>query len=265
MSLLDVFVILAYYDEAEKNLRYSNKITKFKFNNKWVISKLDEISNYHSSPLHWNLKELRSLPVVVEKQIKAYSKLEEKSGVEFHSLLGLNRFQENLKLDLRTFMESSRNKAQQAQSREILTLHQGERLISSTKSAITITNFLGGNYFFTVDEVVFSEDKFSLIESKHSNTKLLPSKGDIKDGLLKMILYSNLEEVSAFDQEFLEVRPILKLTSPYIKESLDSNIPDKLSDWCKAHSLSKTTKKFIQELFQEAKINKLCVEIVREA
>lgn len=33
MSLLDVYVILAYYDKADKNRKYSNKLTGQKFNN----------------------------------------------------------------------------------------------------------------------------------------------------------------------------------------------------------------------------------------
>jgi len=58
MSLLDVFVIFAYYNKATKNLNYKNKITNFLFNNKYVVSKIKEIEQYHSSALHWNLNEL---------------------------------------------------------------------------------------------------------------------------------------------------------------------------------------------------------------
>jgi hypothetical protein len=58
MSLLDVYVILAYYDKAEKNESYDNKITNQKFDNQHVVSKIKEISTYHSSALHWNLQEL---------------------------------------------------------------------------------------------------------------------------------------------------------------------------------------------------------------
>ena len=45
MSLLDVYIIFAYYDSAEINPRLDGKITKQKFNNKYVKSKIDEISH----------------------------------------------------------------------------------------------------------------------------------------------------------------------------------------------------------------------------
>ncbi len=49
MSLLDVFVIFAFYERAEKKNR---KITNQKFNNDYVLSKIREIEQYHSSALH---------------------------------------------------------------------------------------------------------------------------------------------------------------------------------------------------------------------
>ena len=58
MSLLDVYVILWYYDNAEKHKTRTDKITNQKFNNEYILSRIKEIENYHSSALHWNLKEL---------------------------------------------------------------------------------------------------------------------------------------------------------------------------------------------------------------
>ena len=59
MSLLDVFVVFAYYNEAEKHMSIYNKITNQKFDNDWIKTKITEIKDYHSSALHWNLKEIR--------------------------------------------------------------------------------------------------------------------------------------------------------------------------------------------------------------
>jgi len=75
MSLLDVFVIFAYYDEATKNPKYENKITGFKFNNKYILSKIKEINQFHSSALHWNLNELNTnFFGIVEKSSKKLQK-----------------------------------------------------------------------------------------------------------------------------------------------------------------------------------------------
>ena len=57
MSLLDIFVIFAYYVKAEKA---DQKITNQQFDNKYIFSKIKEIEQYHSSALHWNLNELNT-------------------------------------------------------------------------------------------------------------------------------------------------------------------------------------------------------------
>lgn len=154
MSLLEVCVIFSYYNQAEKNANYSNKITNQKFDNDFVVSKIRELSTYQSSALHWNLKELReTLPIIVQKQLEAYSKIAIKTGVAFRSFQTFKTFRSQLETDVNLFIESSRRKAQQAQSREILTIHGKEYLETFTKASITITNYIGGKYFFTVDEV----------------------------------------------------------------------------------------------------------------
>ena len=51
-----------------------------------------------------------------------------------------------------------------------------------------------------------------LIEGKHTKTGKLPSKEDIKDGLLKMALFTNLENVFVEGHRYNPV-PVLKLTT----------------------------------------------------
>jgi hypothetical protein len=96
-----------------------------------------------------------------------------------------------------------------------LTVQPKEIPATQTKAKITITNYPGGKYFFTVDEILIIDEKLFLIESKHSKGAKLPSVGDIKDGLLKMMLYTNLENVSIDDKSFASL-PILRLTSEKI-------------------------------------------------
>lgn len=118
-------------------------------------------------------------------------------------------------------MEFSREKAEKAQAREFVTLQPKESLSTFSKAKITITNYLGGQYFLTVDEVEITKEGIYLIEGKHSKNSLLPSKGDIKDGLLKMILYSNLKDVQA-DGRKMKSCPVLLLTSSKLKGSITS-------------------------------------------
>jgi hypothetical protein len=64
MSLLDVYVILAYYEKAEKHKSRKDKITNQSFNNDFILSKIKEIKNYHSSALHWNINELKKIYII---------------------------------------------------------------------------------------------------------------------------------------------------------------------------------------------------------
>ncbi len=52
MSLLDVYVILAYYNNAVIHPSRENKITDQEFDDYYIKNKIVEISNYHSSALH---------------------------------------------------------------------------------------------------------------------------------------------------------------------------------------------------------------------
>jgi hypothetical protein len=158
---------------------------------------------------------------IVDKAKKSYAHIEKQTGVLLHNQAGIENFKKRIGKDVSNFMEFSREKAQKAQSREMQTVQPKESLSTNTKAKITITNYLGGQYFFTVDEVLVDKDTVYLIESKHSKQSILSSKGDIKDGLLKMILYSNLCEVEV-DGKPMKSKAVLKLTSPKIIGEISS-------------------------------------------
>ena len=262
MSLLDVFVIFAYYDKAAKNPDYENKITDFQFNNTYVISRIKEIENYHSSALHWNLNELKNnLHEIIDKAKKAYEKISQQTAVALHNFSGIDNFKTKIGKDVETFMQFSREKAEKAQSREIATTQPKEALSTLSKAKITITNYLGGQYFFTVDEILIENDTVYLIESKHSKNSILPSKGDIKDGVLKMILYSNLVDVYV-DGVKMKSRAVLRLTSEKMKGSID----EKVEIWDRPvflldNASSQEQIRFIDTLLDEAVENGFEVKI----
>lgn len=154
MSLLDVYIILAYYCDAEKNARYTNKITNQIFDNQYVLSKIQEISTYHSSALHWNLRELNeSLPILIQKVKHSYAQISKKTNVKMHNEKGIDDFAKVLADNIKEFMDFSRAKAQKAQSREFSTIQPKEKLENLAKAKIVIKNYLGGQYFLTVHEV----------------------------------------------------------------------------------------------------------------
>jgi hypothetical protein len=259
MSLLDVFVIFAFYEKADIA---DPKITNQQFNNKYVISKIKEIEQYHSSALHWNLNELNTnLHSIIDKVKTSYLKIEKLTGIKLHNPNGLDNFKEKIGKDVSLFMAFSRGKAEKAQSREFVTQQPKESLSTLTKAKITITNYLGGQYFLTVDEILLSKDKVSLIEGKHSTNALLPSKGDIKDGLLKMILYCNLSDVSANGKK-TKSEAVLSLTSTKLKGSITSSSTKKeILTFFEKNKFSTQQILLIETIFEEAKQNKFIIKI----
>lgn len=242
MSLLDVYVIAAYYKTAEKHRSQPRKITKQKFDNDFVREKIEEIATYHSSALHWNLKELNNIPQVLEKTRISYRNIAQKTGISFHNESGIAT---NIPKDLVAFKEISREKSRQAQNREFLTTQTKERILGNTKAKITISDYLEGKYFWTVDETLMVGKKIQITECKHAQTSKLPKVGDIKDGLLKMMLYANLENAE-IGGNFLRTAPILKLTSAKLSGAITSNSDEiELENFYRINNLTKRQKTFL--------------------
>ena len=262
MSLLDVFVVFAYYDAAIVNPRNKQKITRQLFNAQFVNEKIREIEQYHSSALHWNLNELKTnFHHIFDTACDAYRKIEKQTGVQLHSPEGLENFKKKIGKDVADFMSFSRRKSEQAQKRETVTIQPKESLQSDNKATITIFNYLGGAYFLTADEIKIIGKKVTLIESKHSKRSLLPSIGDIKDGLLKMILFSNLVDVTV-DNKSMKSEATLIFTSPIIKGSVhskDSN--NAINTFFEQNKLTAKRQKLIKTLFEEANKNNFTIEI----
>ena len=197
----------------------------------------------------------------IDRVKSSYSEIEKSTGVKLHNSKGLDNFKEKIGKDVSLFMAFSRGKAEKAQSREFVTFQPKESLATVSKAKITITNYLGGQYFLTVDEVLLTEDKVILIEGKHSKNSILPSKGDIKDGLLKMILYCNLSKVTVDGKE-LKSEAVLSLTSAKLKGAIDSSsTKEEISDFIKENNLPVTQETLIETIFAEAKQNNFAVKI----
>lgn len=218
MSLLNVYVILAFYDDAEAHPTRKDKITNQRFNNDYIIKQLTNLVNYHQSALHWNLNQLENnnLLFLIESAKNSYQKIGNSLNIKLHNAQNIDKFAQKISKDKETFMEFSRQKAKNAQNRESLTLQPKEQIGIGKKEKITINNYLGGQYFFTIDDVIFQDNILYLCESKHSKNAPLPSNDDIKDGLLKLMLYNNLSNVVGFK----DFKIILRLTSDILKNGI---------------------------------------------
>ena len=211
MSLLGVYTIISYYDDAEKSSRYSHKITNQRFNTTHLKKEMNNLLSYQSDSLHWNLAQIEKVGEILEKALSSYEKLSKRLGVEMHSKESAKKRINELLKGKENFMMLSRDLAKKAQNREAITIQPKEKL-AGVKATLTIKNYLGGYYFFTCDEVNIEKETIYLIEGKHSKQSFIPSLEDIKDGLVKMILFTNLKEVKIDDVDYTSIS-ILKLTS----------------------------------------------------
>lgn len=248
MSLLGVYVIISYYNSAEKSSKYGNKkgdkITNQRFDATQIKSEIKKLLAYQSDALHWNLEQIDNAGKIGEKALESYEDISKKTGVKMHLKSGAKKKILRLLGDKKEFMEHSRFLAKQAQRREggITQPHEN---VDGSKCILTITNYLKGIYFFTCDECKINRKTISLTEAKHTTKLGLPSLSDIKDGLLKMILFTNLKEVLVDGKEYL-VKPILKLTTE------------------KGFNLKRfkmMNPKYVQELINEANKNKFVITI----
>lgn len=211
MSLLSVYVIISYYKYAEKSSRYKNKITNQRFDVKQIKFETNELLSYQSDALHWNIEQINKVAEMGKKALVSYENISTSLAIEMHSKESAEKRIKELLKGKEAFMNLSRDLAQKAQQRESITIQPKENL-AGIKAVLTIKNYLGGNYYFTSDEAEINKGNVSLIEAKHTKENKLPSVGDIKDGLLKMILFTNLENVKIDNKNYNPI-PILKLTT----------------------------------------------------
>jgi len=244
MSLLGVYVIIGYYVEAEKNKKYRHKITNQRFDVGYIKEKIQETLSYQSDALHWNLSQIDKIGEIAQKALKSYKLISKKTEVEMHSWNSAEKRIKQLQKGKEEFMNLSRTLAKKAQERESITT-QPKEYLSGEKGIITIKNYLGGFYYFTVDEVELKGKEVYLIEGKHSK-RSFPSISDIKDGLIKMILFTNLEDVR-INRESFKPKPVLKLT---------------VANHFDVRKLNTTQRRNLELLKKEARINGFEVIII---
>jgi hypothetical protein len=182
MSLLQVNVIIGYYNCAIKSNSYNNKIKKQRFDIDYINEQIIALSSFHSDALHWNLLQANLAPAIAHKAVDAYKRISAAVGVQMHSAQTISRIIDQISMSADEFKRVSRNHAHSAQSREIATLQPKEKINRAEKASITINNYLGGKYYFTADEARIINGDLHLVECKHSKSASLPSINDIKDG-----------------------------------------------------------------------------------
>ena len=265
MSLLNVHIIITYYIKAEKNnrpnQRHKNKITKQIYDYGYIAKQLNDLENYQSSALHWNLKQIDNLESIAKLTLEHYQNISNKTGVKLHSNKGIKNRISIISHSVNKFKNLSRELAQKAQHRESITIQPKEQIISA-KASITMKNLLGGYYFMTADECLFLNGKLFLIEKKHSAYKLLPSENDIKDSFIKMALFTNISQLEFYGKN-IPYQAVIGLTSNKIKGFLHSKMStQKIEKFIHINTFKIKEKQMIIEMLKEAKCNKFEIFVI---
>jgi hypothetical protein len=201
MNLLNIYIVLAYYETADKSIKRGQsdkqKLNKQQFNNDFVKSQIDEILLYRQSALHWNknLFEERFVQIF-EKALDCYDSISRTTGVMIHSRQGMDSYLQKIIEEFEEFKNISLRGSQSASKREALTSHKLEYLVDGLKATFSIENYLGGVYYLTPDEIFHENDTYIIQESKNTSKESLPKLPDIQDGLFKLILFSNLDSLT---------------------------------------------------------------------
>ncbi len=217
MNLLNIYIVLGYYDTATNSRRYKGKITAQQLNEAHIRAQIQEILAYKQSALHWNRSLIEDrFHITFEQALDAYEDISQRTGVPMHPHRSLRTYAANLQEDLQQFWIRSLRASRGAALRESRTLHTLEYLGAGFKGVFEIENYLGGTYHLTADEIL-TEDGITVIqESKNASRHPLPSVSDIRDGLFKLILFSNIDRLETEAGEFL-FKTRLKLTGQGIR------------------------------------------------
>ena len=100
----------------------------------------------------------------------------------------------------------------------------------------------------TADEVEFtSEDEVVIRESKNTTQGVLPSMSDIKDGLFKLLLYSQLSELH-YENRRLRFAAQIRLTGKFSDELSLPAQESRLQDFLSQFSSSRQRKSIVRKL-----------------
>ena len=269
MNLLNIYIVLAYYENADKSAKKGqenkHKLTNQQFNNEFVKYQIEQILTYHQSAFHWNknLFEER-FTEIFEKALDCYDSISRTTGVSIHSRQGMDSYLQKIIEEFEEFKNISLKGSQSASKREALTSHKLEYLVDGLKATFSIENYLGGVYYLTPDEIFHENDTYIIQKSKNTSKESLPKLPDIQDGLFKLILFSNLDSLILNGQTVSFITK-LKLTGKNVIGSiLFPNASSELESFLAANSkiFKSNQKEIIRKLALETQHNpKLRIEV----
>ena len=261
LNLFDIYIVLAYYESAVRNSRAGqskrNKISKQSFSPDFVERQILDILKYKNSALHWNFNLLETSFVdIYRKALDSYQVISRQTGIKMHDRKAQEKYLEKVKANFDDFKNLSLSGSKNASIREAAVVHHNEHLSDGSKVRLNIRNYLGGVYYLTADEVIKEGDRYVIQESKNSTKGSLPSLDDIKDGLFKIALFSNIDALLLEGQK-VDFTVRLKLTGKDIYGTLFMPCSScELDRFITENRLNERRAKVIRGLYDECLYNK---------
>jgi len=122
MNLMNIYIVLAYYENADKSLKKGqenkDKLTNQQFDNHHVKSQIDEILAYRQSALHWNKKLFEErFTGIFKKALDCYDSISRKTGVVIHSRNDMDDYLQLITQEFKEFENISLKASQRASKR----------------------------------------------------------------------------------------------------------------------------------------------------
>ncbi len=199
LNLLNTYLVLGYYDQADRKKESDRqKLTNQRFNNESIRSQIQEIASSQQTALQWNQQLLSErFEDILRQALDAYWEISDRTGVKIHAYVGMDDYRGALMVDFEASQKDAVRKAPIA--------HPVNYKSSNPKSSHPTATFClqdksGRVYAIAPDEILFMDDHYILQESKTSTRKALPDLLEIQDTLCKLILFSNLDTLKLNDQ-----------------------------------------------------------------
>ena len=147
MNLLNVYIVLAYYESAEKSYKKGqqnkHKLTNQKFNNNFVKAQIQEILRYRQSALHWNKNLIEErFTDIFTRALDCYDSISQQTGVLIHSRKKIEEYINKIIAEFEEFKNLSLKGSLPASKREALISHVKEHIVDGQKATFCIENYL---------------------------------------------------------------------------------------------------------------------------
>lgn len=241
MTSIGVYLILGTYVHAEKGKKgkmaanagsktqSSEGKPKFaqgqKFDTDYLQKQIETIIMTKPDVKEWNEKQLEMIPEFLEKGIEIYKKLGAKLNVPLGNFAKMEYDVRRWTKDSKQFLKDCEEASKGAQNRETVSDHMLED-VPGNKGKINIDFGESRKLYLTSDSMVLEKGTVTLLEGKNTSSGKYPVMGDVKDALIKLMIFRSSD--FEFEGEELEKKLVCYLTGN------QNDVEDEFRNNCKS-------------------------------